>query len=180
MITVSGKNINITTPLREYAESKFQKVFKYLYNVIDARIVLSVEKYRHKADVTVLADGIKIRGEEVTNDVYTSIDKVMDKIENQLKRYKEKIQRHKQRRGMKERTAQIKVFSRLDIEEEVESPRIIKTKKFALKPMSLDEAVMQMDLMNDSFLVFTNADSDAINVIYKRDDGTIGLIEPEY
>ncbi len=134
-------------------------------------MTLSVERSRHICEVTIPFDGGIIRGEEVTGDMYASIDNVLDKLEKQISRYRTKLSRSL--RAEAELPA-------LDEEDEEPARKIVRTKRFAYKPMSIEEAVLQMDLLGHSFYVFTNAVTDEVNVLYLRKDGNLGLIEPGY
>ncbi len=144
------------------------KFSKYINNITDATVTLSVEKYRHKAEVLLKVNGLMIQAESITGEMYSSIDEVVDKLERQIKKYKEKISSH--RKGKDKEAA--------SLEQEKPVPLIIKKKSFDIKPMAIEEAAMQMDLLDKTFFVFTNASSGAINVLYKRNDGNFGLIEP--
>jgi putative sigma-54 modulation protein len=178
-IAVTFRHMESSEPLRDYAEEKLERVKKYIDEPIDAQIVLSVEKkIRHRAEVALVAKGITIKGSEETNDMYAAIDAVVDKIERQLKRYKEKIKNHKPASG-REWQVQKTVFAAESIDEGQGEPAIIRSHSFPVKPMSVEEAVMQMDLLHKDFLVFTDDESEAINVVYRRKDGNYGLIIPQ-
>jgi putative sigma-54 modulation protein len=171
--------MEVSEPLRTYFEEKLARVKKYIEEPVDAQAVLSVEKkIRHSAEVTLAAKGITIKGSEQTNDMYAAIDAVVDKIERQLRRYKEKIKRHKPHSG-RERRVEKMVYDAESIDEGEGEPIIIHSRSFPVKPMSVEEAVMQMDLLNKNFLVFSDARSDEINVVYRRKDGNYGLIVPQ-
>ncbi|SJZ43148.1 ribosome hibernation-promoting factor, HPF/YfiA family [Selenihalanaerobacter shriftii] len=180
-----GKNIDITNALRNYVEEKVGKIEKYFDGEppIEAHISLEVEKERHIVEVTTYIDGLTLRGEEVTGDMYASIDGVIEKLERQIRKYKTKIN-HKireERRELKENLADNNYILREeDDDEKFEEPQIVKTKKFAMKPMQSEEAVMQMDLLDHDFFVFFNADTEEVNVVYKRNVGDYGLIEPTF
>ncbi|MEK6692128.1 MAG: ribosome-associated translation inhibitor RaiA [Nitrospirota bacterium] len=172
-IIVTGRHLDVTPALRSYAEEKIKKVGKYFNNVTEVIITLGVEKYRHKAEVQLRVNGVLIQAEEVTGEMYSSIDKVMDKIERQVKKFKEKLTWHKGRtEGEKETPS-----SETTLKEEG-YPQIIRRKKFATKPMSPEEAVLQMELLDKDFFIFENDSTGDINVIYRRRDGNVGLIEP--
>jgi putative sigma-54 modulation protein len=166
-------------PVRNYVEEKLPKVKKYIDEPIEAQVVLSVEKkIRHKAEVSLTAKGVTIKATDETADMYAAIDGVLDKLDRQLKRYKDKIKKHKPLTG-KERRVEKTIFLAESIDQGVNEPSIIKTDSFHVKPMSVDEAVMQMDLLEKEFLVFTDSTSEEINVVYRRKDGNYGLIVPQ-
>jgi putative sigma-54 modulation protein len=178
-VLITGRHMDMTEALQDYVKNKVERVNKYLENIKEADVTLSVEKYRHSAEVTIKANGITINGEEETNDMYCSIDRVMDKIERQVKKYKEKIRQHKPRQPQREKNMVMNVFMAEDREEPV-NLRIIKTKKLDIQYMSLDEAIMQMDLLGEDCFVFTNITSDALSVLYRRKDNKLVLVEPEF
>ncbi|MEA5113907.1 MAG: ribosome-associated translation inhibitor RaiA [Geobacteraceae bacterium] len=177
-ITTTFRHIESSDALKNYAQDKLERVQKYIDEPIVAQVFLTVEKIRHIAEVTITAKGITIKASEETNDMYAAIDAVVDKIERQLRRYKERIKAHKPGAESDERKVKKTVFAAESIEPRQE-PVIIKSKTFSIKPMSVDEAVMQMDLLHKDFLVFTDASTESINVIYRRKDGNYGLIEPQ-
>jgi putative sigma-54 modulation protein len=165
-------------PLKSYAEDKLERVKKYIDEPIVAQVFLTVEKIRHCAEVTITAKGITIKAAEETNDMYAAVDAVVDKIERQLRRYKERIKAHKPSADTRERKIQKSIVAAESLEQSQE-PVIIRTKSFSIKPMSVEEAVMQMDLLHKDFLVYTEAATENINVVYRRKDGNYGLISPE-
>jgi len=178
-VSVTFKHLEPSDAIRSYAEEKVKKINKYVDNAIEANVVLTVEKFRHIAEINLMANGVPVSGTEVTEDMYSSIDKVMDKIEKQLRRYKDRIKRHKPRNSGAATTAlEETIYSSESFETESE-PTVIKMENYFAKPMSVDEAVMQIDLLNREFLVFTNAANNKISVIYRRKDGNYGLIEPK-
>lgn len=176
-IILSGKNMNITDALRDQVNKKVKKLERYFVPDTEVQVTLSVEKNRHIIEVTIPFNGIVLRGEESTEDMYASIDKVLDKIESQIHKYRTKLEKNI-------RTGAFKfdkpLFSDEIHYEEVKEPKVVRTKRFAIKPMVFEEALMQMDLLGHSFFVFTNAETFEVNVLYKRRDGDYGLIEPEY
>lgn len=175
-INITGKNVEITPAIRQYAMEKLSKMHKYLESITDAHVILSLEKYLHIAEITLFANGITIRGEERSEDMYSSLDLVIDKIERQVRRYKEKIIAHGLRKGGR---GPIEGDMAPSFEEkDGEGGRILRTKRFPMKPQSIDEAVMQMELLGHNFYVFRNAESEEVNVLYRRNDGNYGLIEP--
>lgn len=179
-VLITGRHMDMTEALQDYVKTKVERVTRYLDNIKEADVILSVEKYRHSAEVTIKANGITINGEEETDDMYGSIDRVMDKIERQVKKYKEKIRQHKPRQNLKEMNVIMNVLSSDENkEEEPINLRIVKTKKLVTRAMSLDEAVMQMDLSGEDCFIFTNIATDILCVIYRRKDDKLVLVEPE-
>lgn len=170
-IIVTGRHLEVTPALKDYAEKKIMRFDRYLSNITEAVVTLSVEKYRHKVEVLLKVNGVLIQAEGITGDVYSSIDGVAEKLERQIKKYKEKLISHRKSEGKAGAEEAEEAGS-------VEVGRIIKNKRFELKPMSPDEAAMQMELLDKDFFVFTNGSSGDINVIYRRRDGNFGLIEP--
>ncbi|SHI39124.1 ribosome hibernation-promoting factor, HPF/YfiA family [Lutispora thermophila] len=173
-IRVSGKNIEVTNALRERVEKKLSKFEKYFNPDTEVNATLTVEKNRHIIEVTIPFNGIILRGEEATEDMYTSIDNVVEKLEKQIAKYKTRLERK-----IKDGSVRFENFS-FSEEDDDEEPRIVKTKRFAMKPMPVEEAVLQMELLGHNFFMFFNADSEEVNVVYKRKDGDYGLIEPEF
>ena len=173
-MNVRGKNIEITPALRDYVEKRVGKITKYFDAIGDISAVLKVEKGHHIVEVTVPINGMLLRGEESTNDMYTSIDLVVDKIEKQIEKYKTKISR-KLRSG----TFRGDLVPNVK-ETDQEEFQLVRTKRFAVKPMGSEEAIMQMNLIHHDFYVFMNSESEEVNVIYRRKDGNYGLIEPEF
>lgn len=172
-IIISGKNLEITEGLRSAVAEKLGKLEKYFTPDTDVNVTLSVEKERQKIEVTIPVKGNLIRSEQVSNDMYVSIDLVEEVIERQLRKYKNKIIDKKQ-----EATNFQKAFIENDYLED-EEIRIIRTKKFGMKPMFPEDACVQMELLGHNFFVFRNAESGEVNVVYKRKGDTYGLIEPE-
>ena len=172
-ITISGKNIDITDGLRTAVEDKLSKLERYFTPQTDIVVTLSVEKERQKIEVTIPVKGNIIRSEQVSNDMYVSIDLVEEIIERQLKKYKNKI-------VDKQQAAES--FSKLYVENDYmddEDVKIVRTKKFDIKPLYPEDACVQMELLGHDFFVFINAETDQVNVVYKRKGDTYGLIEPE-
>ena len=171
---ITGRNINLTTGLQDAVESKLKKLERYFNPDTEAQVTLSVEKGRQKIEVTIPVKGRIIRAEQVSEDMYTSIDLVQETIERQLKKYKNKLIDSTQNA-----TSFSKEYADEPYEEE-DAIRIVKTKRFAIKPMDAEEACLQMEMLGHSFYVFRDADPDQVNVVYKRKNGTYGLIEPEF
>ncbi|MCL2818019.1 MAG: ribosome-associated translation inhibitor RaiA [Clostridiales bacterium] len=166
--TVKGRSFEVTPALKDYLEKRLSK-FDKLMDIDEAVVVLQVNKDRHKAEVTLLAGSRILRGEQEGYDMYACIDNVAEKLENQFGKYKSRLR--KRARGSKAQAAP--VF------EALAEDAVIRTKTFSLKPMSAEEAVMQMNLLGHSFFAFTNEESNQVNVVYQRKDGAFGLLEPE-
>ena len=173
-ITISGKNIDVTEGLKAAVNEKLGKLEKYFTPDTNVIVTLSVEKERQKIEVTIPVKGNIIRSEQVSNDMYVSIDLVEEVIERQLRKYKNKIVDKQQAAANFQ-----KEYIDKDYEEEDEV-KIIRTKKFGIKPMYPEDACVQMELLGHNFFVFCNAETDQVNVVYKRKGNTYGLIEPEF
>ena len=173
-ITISGKNIDVTEGLRAAVQDKLGKLERYFTPDTEVIVTLSVEKERQKIEVTIPVKGNIIRSEQVSNDMYVSIDLVEEVIERQLRKYKTKIVDKKQEGGNIQ-----KAYIENDYMED-EEIRIIRSKKFGMKPMFPEDACVQMELLGHNFYVFRNAETDEVNVVYKRKGNTYGLIEPEF
>ena len=172
-ITISGKNIDVTEGLKAAVNEKLGKLEKYFTPDKNVIVTLSVEKERQKIEVTIPVKGNIIRSEQVSNDMYVSIDLVEEVIERQLRKYKNKIADKQQEAGNFQ-----KEYLEHDYLED-EDIQIIRTKKFGMKPMYPEDACVQMELLGHTFFVFRNAETDEVNVVYKRKNNTYGLIEPE-
>ena len=172
--TISGKNIEVTNGLRNQIESKLGKLERYFTPDTNINVTLSVEKERQKIEVTIPVKGNIIRSEQVSNDMYVSIDLVEEIIERQLKKYKNKLVDAKQ--GSVHFMPDF-IEKEADEDEEIQ---IIRTKRFGMKPMYPEDACVQMELLGHNFFVFQNAETDEVNVVYKRKGNTYGLIEPEF
>jgi putative sigma-54 modulation protein len=171
---ISGKNLQITDNLRAAVEDKLGKLERYFTPETEVIVTLSIEKDRQKVEVTIPVKGNIIRSEQTSNDMYVSIDLVEEVIERQLRKYKNKIIDKKQSAVNFQ-----KAFIDRDYAED-EDVKIIRTKKFDIKPMYPEDACVQMELLGHDFYVFCNAETDQVNVVYKRKGNTYGLIEPEY
>lgn len=170
---ISGKNITVSEGLRTAVEDKLGKLERYFTPDTEVVVTLSVEKERQKIEVTIPMKGSIIRSEQVSNDMYVSIDLVEEVIERQLRKYKNKIVDKKQAPGNFQQEYLEREY------EEDEEIKIIRTKKFDIKPMYPEDACVQMELLGHNFFVFVNAETDQVNVVYKRKGNTYGLIEPE-
>lgn len=170
---ITGKNIDVTPGLKSAVEDKIGKLEKYFTPDTEVHVTLSVEKDRHKIEVTIPVKGNIIRSEQVSNDMYVSVDLVEEIIEKQMKKYKNKIIDRSQDGGNLQRD-----YLEQDYSDEGEI-KIVRTKRFGFKPMYPEDACVQMELLGHNFYVFRNAETDEINVVYKRRGNTYGLIEPD-
>lgn len=176
-ITVSGKNIEITDALKNIVDKKVSKLEKYFEPHIEAHATLSVERNRQIIEITIHFGGVILRAEEVHDDMYAAIDLAVDKLEGQIRKQKTKLQKKYRDDSLRFQFIPDPVK---DIDEDGDEPKVVKTKRFAMKPMSPEEAVLQMELVGHNFFVYQDADSSDVNVVYKRKDGNYGLIEPEF
>lgn len=173
---ISGRNIDITDGLRSAVEDKLGKLEKFFTDDTEIHVTLSVEKERQKIEVTIPVKGNIIRSEQVSNDMYVSIDLVEEIIERQLRKYRKKIIDKKQNAETFQQA-----FIEKDFEDEnTNEIKIIRTKKFGFKPMYPEDACVQMELLGHNFFVFLNAETEEVNVVYKRKGNTYGLIEPDF
>ncbi len=175
-VTVIAKNMELTDALKEIVQKKISKLEKYFEANIEARATLSVQKNRHIIEVTIPFNGVILRGEEATSDMYKSLDLVEDKLERQIRKQKTRLSR---RHGGSLRFGEINTID-LKSSEEEEQGQLVRVKKFGVKPMNSEEAILQMDLLGHNFFVYQDADSNKVNVIYKRKDGDYGLLEPDF
>jgi len=171
-ITITGRHIEITEPLRDYITEKIGRACKLLDKISTAHVTVTVEKYRHIVEVVIQSHGATLHGKEETHDMYSSIDQVLDKIEIQAKRLKEKIKDHKHQPEAAAAAAPA------DEEPLPGRAKVFVAETFAPKPLSVDEAVEELQGRPDAFLVFANAKNGLVNVLYKRGDGTFGLVQP--
>ena len=173
-LNFTGKNMDVTEALKDVTNKKLGKLEKYFQEDIQGDVVFSTEKNRQIIEVTINLPGTILRAEESSDDMYVAIDKVIDVLERQIRKHKTKLQR----RYNNGETIRFENIAPLEVEEE--GPKIVKTKRFDMKPMSVEESILQMELLRHNFFVFLNAETDDLNVLYKRKDGNYGLIEPEF
>jgi putative sigma-54 modulation protein len=186
-INVKGRNVEVTDGLREYTEKRLQKLGKFVPNLRTATVRECVDKNMHRIEVTLEGDGLLLRGEERTSDMYTSIDLVLDKLEQRVKRFKDRHSHLK--RHAHDSSVRTNVSTRNDVafdevlpagtEPEEELPRIVREKRVTMKPMNEDEAIQMIELIDHDFYIFLDAPSEQVRVIYKRRDGNYGLIAPK-
>ena len=179
-VTTKGRHVEVTDAVRAYAEKKLQHLIHILPSVRDAHVIVSTQRNWQIVEVLLDGDGVFLRAEERTPDAYASIDAVVEKLEQQIKRFKGKLLQ-RPRTGASETVAMPPAGAEPEPagEEEEPLPVIVRTKRFPLKPMTPEEAAMQMEMLNHDFFVFQDAESGQVNVIYRRRDGNYGLIEPE-
>ncbi|HCX63310.1 MAG TPA: ribosome-associated translation inhibitor RaiA [Clostridiales bacterium] len=173
-LSIYAKNMQLTDALKEAAIKKIKRLDKFFQQDIEAKIVLSIEKKLHKVEVTIPFNGRIVRVEESSDDMYNAVDEAVESLERQIRKHKTKLQNKKH----SNESIKFESIEPLDIEDDQEF-KVVKTKRFAIKPMGIEEAILQMDLLKHNFFVFLNGDSEEVNVVYKRKDGNYGLIEPE-
>lgn len=178
-ITVKGKNMEVTDALQRYAEKKVEKLGKYFSNLKSAVVTQSTLRNWHIVEVSLDGDGVVLRGEERSDNMYASIDAVVEKLESQVKRFKGKLIDRSHLEPRRETISAAEPEEAVDADVEQELPEIVRTKRFPIKPMTPEEASLEMEMLNHDFFVFRNGETDAINVVYKRQDGNYGLLEPE-
>lgn len=176
-ITVKGKNMEVTDALQRYAEKKVEKLGKYFNNLKSAMVTQSTLRNWHIVEVSLDGDGVVLRGEERSDNMYASIDAVVEKLESQIKRFKGKLIDRSHLEPPRESLSEEEPEEAAGVEQQM--PRIVRTKRFPIKPMTPEEASLEMEMLNHDFFVFRNGDTDTINVVYKRHDGNYGLLEPE-
>jgi putative sigma-54 modulation protein len=169
--SVRFKNLEPSDALKSYVREKLDRMEKYFNGPAEASVVLSIEKFRHSAEINITGDRLAINSKEETEEMYSAIDMVLDKLEVQIKKNKQKSRdfRSKGKSGPRESTPM----------PDEEPQARVRIRHIEYKPMDVDEAVMQMDLIKDSFLVFTNARTESVNVLYRQKDGNFGLIQPQ-
>lgn len=169
-----GKNLDLTQSLKEQSEKKLEKLDRYFDEEVEVRAVLSSNKGMDTVEVTVFLPGTILRAEDTSDDMYASIDNTIDVLERQIRKHKTKLKK----RYQDPQTIRFENIDAMDPVEE-EGPKIVKRKTFTLRPMHEEEAAMQMDLLNHNFFIYLNAENDEIDLLYRRDDGDLGLIEVE-
>lgn len=175
IMNYAGKNMEVTNALREVTEKKLSKLDKYFQKDIQGNVTFSTQKNRKIIEVTINLPGTIIRAEESSDDMYASIDRAVDVLERQIRKYKTKLQK----RYQNGETIRFENVMPLTKENDEDKPKLVKRKRFGLKPMSAEEAILQMELIRHNFFVYMDAETEAVNVVYKRKDGDYGLIEPE-
>jgi putative sigma-54 modulation protein len=188
-VTVTGRHMEMTEALKTHIDGCIGKLETHFDQVIDADVVLDVQKHRHIAEVNVHANGLRIHSRESSQDMYASLDAVMTKLEKQIRKYKERINRHQPRRAREMRDFHHAIIETPDHDKQEVSVSdesdyahsVVQKETLSMKPMNVEEAIMQLQLIEDHpFLVFSNAETSQVNVLYSREDGGFGLIEPQF
>lgn len=181
-IKIRGDQMLVTESLREYVERKISKLERYFEAPLnsDVQVTLNVIRDLHTVEVTIPLTGMILRAEERSEDMYASIDMVLDKLERQIRKYKTKANRRFRHEGGVRTIFKENFESSADgyYDEDEDDIELVRTKRFALKPMDVEEAILQMNLLGHNFFVFSNSDTNDVSVVYMRDDGKYGLIEP--
>ncbi len=173
-ITITGKGMEVSDYLKEITEKKVNKLSRYFKPDTEAHVTMSIERSRHIAEVTIPFDGAVLRGEEATGDMYASIDGVLKKLEKQILKHRTKLEKRLRQDAYKNGAP---IYDENTVEEA--ALKIVRTKRYTAKPMDLNEAILQMELLGHEFFIFTNSKTNEVNVLYKRKDGNVGLLEPE-
>ena len=182
-VKVTGRHVSITEAIKDYASGKLEHIHLDYPRIIEAHVILDIEKHRHFAEIILHCNNhITIEASHECNDMYAAIDGVIAKVAQQMRKYKTKILRNHRPRGQDIRHLEEQVLGLDDNFPEIESsePRVIKTERYEVKPMFVDEAVLQIEMSNRQFVVFQNAKSEKVNILYRRKDGGFGLIEPSF
>jgi len=173
-LDITGRHIEITPALKDFAEDKLRKLTKLLDEPIEVHVVLGIEKHRHTAEIKVKSRTAILSGTQETGDLYASIGEVADKLERQALKHKEKMQDHKHRKSVRQ------LEPETDDEPEERSPRVQRSKSYSVRPLSLEDALVALEASGDELLVYRDVESERLNVVYRRSDGDFGLVEPEY
>ena len=176
--------MEMTDALKAHIEGRLEKLREHFEQVMDAKVVLAVEKHRHIAEISLHANGVHLHGRESSSDMYISVDAVVDKLDKQVRKYKDRINRSHSRKAKEFDEYHHNIIEMPEPEEEEPKAavrhHVIMREKLFMKPMGVEEATLQLELSDEPFLVFLNEDTQQVNVIYARDDGTYGLIEPQF
>lgn len=180
-ISVTGRHIDVTDAMKSYAHKKVESLHLDYPKIIEAHVILDVQKHRHWAEIILYCGNhITIEASAETDDMYASIDQVHDRIARQMRKYKTRLLRKHRPRKSEVRHLEEEIYGMDDFHEHEEEPRVIHNEKYPVKPMFTDEAALQMEMSSRQFLVFFNARTERINVIYRRKDGALGLIQPTF
>ena len=176
-VNITFRGMDPTDSLKAYVQERIEHVEKYFDRPVEVHAVLSLERYLHHADITIHAGHFLLRGRVKSEDMYKSIDEASNKIERQVKRYKDKLRTTKHRKDAGALKVRHDIYEPVPEVVEASKPKVVKSTELVVRPMMLDEAIMQMDLMDNDFLVFTNVKTGDVNVLFRRKDGNLGLVE---
>lgn len=180
-IVITSRHFDVTDPIKAHTNDRISKLDKFLTKLLEAHAILSVEKFRHTAEITVIGKNLKVTATETTSDMYVSIDKAAASLEEQLRKVHDKIRSHKAKESRKIKDLALKSISAIrgyfKGERDTASPRVVETKGVAEKPMSVEEAIEELNISRGEFMVFRSSQDNKINVIYKRKEGNFGLIK---
>lgn len=179
-VIIKGKNLDITPAMRRYTEKKVSKLGKFFDDNLEIviEVAFDVQRSQEMVEITAHVNGLLLRAEGRTDDMYASVDAAVDKLERQVRKYKTRLQK---RFHSGPKLSEVVAEEEANQEDDAgDFPKVVKTKRFAIKPMEVEEAVMQMELLGHDFFVYRNADTNEVNVLYRRKDGNLGLIEPEF
>jgi putative sigma-54 modulation protein len=174
-ITIRGENTEITDGLRDYVEKKLSKLTRYFEQINEAQVTAATHRGRYIVEATIPLNSFILRAEEISDEnLYAAVDLVVEKLEKQIQKHRTKLYRRFRNQGLKN------LITTMGDEDTVEMPSVVRTKRFAIKPMQVEEAILQMSLLGHDFFVFSNSETEQVNVLYRRKDGNFGLIEPEF
>lgn len=186
-VSISGRHMEMTDALQDHVRSGLEKIEHHFDRVIDVEVVLGVQKHRHMAEINLHANGLRLNAKDSSEDMYASIDSALNKLDRQITKHKDRIKNHKPRSKSKLRDIEHQVIEIAAAEQSDEPSnesrsghRVIDREKVPLMSLDVHEAALQLELLEDSFLVFSNAETQQVNVLYSRDNGTYGLIEPQF
>lgn len=187
-IKITGRHVEVTEAMKQYALEKISKIERFMNRIIDVNVIMDIQKFEHRVEIILKVNHTKITSQATSNDMYVSIDRAVDKLESQLRRYKTKLQDH-HAKSLAVVDMNVNIIKGMSEEEDFEeidetantysAPEIVNKKTIPLKTLTYDEALMKMDLSKDSFMVFRNEADQKLKVIYRRNDGNFGIIEPE-
>lgn len=179
-VSITFRHMDPSSLIKQHVEEKIKRVCRFLEEPIDVQVVLTVEKFRHIAEITISDNSINLKGQDSAEDMFTAVDLAVEKVDHQIRKRKGKIKEH--RSGEARRRKAVAPVAEVEAEEEEEvstaTRKIVKTDKFYPKPITVEEAAMELEAGDDGFIVFTNSETGKVSVLYKRKDGDLGLIEP--
>ncbi len=176
-ISITARHFDLTDGLREHTEERLNRLAKYGVSLLEAHAVLAVEKYRHRADITLHGNGFNLNGVSVSDDMYTSVDQVAQKLEAQVRRQKDKMSSRKQRGEPREGPARIEVVSSESIGKGEGHLEVLKSSEIVAPPLSLDEAILKLEQEDTDYLLFKNPISEKVSIVLRRKDGNYGVVE---